>query len=278
MKIHIVSLQRSGSKSLYNSIHSALNKPLTFSNGDSLGEYLHCWSEYGYKFSFSATKPFDPTACILFRTHPEFGGYVGSNFTPAYHQGVLSWKPTDYKEVLSYADIEHRLKAIHLSRSLVVKTQLASLLEEFDPAQRVCIKNAVLDPSLFNRTIFLVPDDLERWLCSNYLCDHSGVFVQCKSQAEAAAAFKATPVTIPTEYLDLLSSRYRVHKNLACGADGLVIHTSALTSESTRTLLEFTLGIKVHVKDEKEFSAFDYSTMIKNYDGVIHAADQLRRA
>jgi hypothetical protein len=191
---------------------------------------------------------------------------------------VLSWKTTEYKEALTYAAIEHRLKAIHLSRSLVVKTQLASLLEEFEPPQRVCIKNAVLDPSLFSQTIFLVPDDLERWICSNYLCDHSGVFVQCKSQEEAAVAFKASPVTIPTEYLDLLSSRYRVHQNLACEADRLVIRTSDLTSESTRTLLEFTLGIKVHVKDEREFSAFDYSTMIKNYDEVIHAADQLRRA
>src|SRR5271168_3417978 len=101
MKVHIVSLQRSGSKSLYNAIHSAMVheelNPMTFDNGDHLGEFLHCWSEYGYKFGPTAQKPFDQNAEIVFRTRKDFESYHGTNFEPDFSDGILTWSPTGHK-------------------------------------------------------------------------------------------------------------------------------------------------------------------------------------
>src|SRR5271168_4224343 len=210
MKVHIVSLQRSGSKSLYNAIHKAMVtqelNPLMFDNGDTLGEFLHCWSEYGYKFGPTAQKPFDPNADIVFRTREEFFEYDGTNFTPRVDDGKLTWVPPTlkYQNQPRGQMFHKRVDILREVDSFVVKTQVASLFEDVYSTYRSEYESILFRSDLFTHTVFLTPDDPVKWLCSNYLCDHSGVFVKCTSQEEAALKFKEEPLTIPTEYMALL--------------------------------------------------------------------------
>jgi hypothetical protein len=282
MKVHIVSLQRSGSKSLYNAVHKAMVadrlNPLTFDNGDRLEEFLHCWSEYGYKFGLSAQKPFDQNSEIVFRTRDDFRAYKGTNFKPKFADGKLTWEPAKHLYERLFTAIRERLLILNRAQDFVVKTQVASLLEDVGfLLQQEEVEEYLFRDQLFTHTVFLIPDNVTKWMCSNFLCDYSGVFVQCKSQEEAAAQFKMTPVVIPKDYIVNLSNRYAHHMRLANTYRGFDLFTADLRDGCvTGDLADYLeLQTPLSIKDEQEFSAFDYSTMIANYDEVCDAAAKL---
>jgi len=273
MKVHIISLQRTGSKALESAIYKALDNPLSIEGGDPLGEFLHCWSYYGYKFGPSAKKPFDPAAEIVFKTHPKYEDYQGVAFDvlPCFEDGHsnLEWELVDHTDVLTSVDVSYRLGLIKKTdRNLVVKTQLASLYEDIGEDR---ISLSYLD-SIFDLTIFLSPSNPVQWLCSNFMCDASGVFVSCAQQSSFADYAKLNPLTIPEEYIRKLRTRYLRHQDMSLSySECMYFQTDDL--KNPKLIEDCFKDVLPDVKIEyvPEFSAFDYSTMIANYDEVREA-------
>lgn len=272
MKIHIISLQRTGSKALYKAVHNALDNPLKFTNGDELGEFLHCWSYYGYKFGRNAEKPFDKFAPIVFRTSSLYKEFEGKAFDVKESPWVnddLQWEERMHTDWLLQSDVADRLNICKNShRNLVVKTQLASLYEDLGGQS---LPTRELSES-FDSTIFLSPDDPTKWLCSNFLCDYSGIFTACDDQEAAAQELKAKPITAPLDYIRELKTRLRRHFELVNSGKfnpSIRLWTSELLNGYAESEIEISLGLKVKIDNTPEFSAFDYPSMIANYDQIV---------
>ncbi len=266
MKIHILSLQRTGSKNLYNAIHSKLPDPVVFSSGDTLGEVLHGWGAHGYKFGDHAQYPFDPRAEVVFRTAKDFDLYEGRNFYPCiFEDGQASWVEHEYQPTWEFEDaISVYYALMHQdTKDVLVKTQLMDGSFDDKTTQRLI--------EGWDWLISLTPKDPVRWVCSNYLCDVSGVFVPIKEQQVAAAEFQACRVTIPTTYIrekfKVLRSHWQVINRIKTPIIGLF--TEDLSTVKTIEKLRL-LGLgDIEVPLIKEFSAVDYRSMIFNYDEVM---------
>jgi hypothetical protein len=290
---HIVSLQRTGSKSLYNAIHEVIDNPLQYYappftregpiRDTSLGEFFHCWSHTGYKFGPAARFPFDPEADIHFRGQENFP--LNENLTSSFDvvprlDGTIGYERCDYRPQLTVKDVNRRialLQQVRDTRNFVIKTQLASLVEDLminplnEPSEFGALSIAM--NGLFDLTIAIIPDDPVRWLCSNYLCDISGVFVPGASQRKAADYYIDNPVTIPTYYIKLLTSRLSLHNSLVSKLPmAVVLKTTNLSDQKTNRMLNGLLDSKnVMVKYKQEFSSFNYEKMIVNFDEVVGA-------
>lgn len=288
---HIVSLQRTGSKQLYRALRGSYNKavdmrPCNPSEASlnridtSLGEFFHCWSHTGYKFGPSAAFPFDPQAEVYFRGQPDFhtrSETTSFDVVPRL-DGSIGYEPCDYRPNLTYQDVTRRvemLENVKGSRGFLVKTQMASLLEDlsavYDFVQLVTLMDRI--DALFDVKIILVPDDPIKWLCSNFVCDHSGVFVPGQQQQNAAISYRSEPLHIPRDYIDRLKLRLHSHMLLVGKAsDALVIRTCDLSTNRTQMLLRQVFNnSKILVSYEQEFSRYDYPRMIGNYNEVVEA-------
>lgn len=264
MKIHIVSLQRTGSKSLYNAIHAGLKNPLVFDTKDRLEEIFHGWGTSGYKFGAQADYPFDKKAEVIFRTSPNFDRYEGRNFKPQIIDGSAKWIHHDYMHHWdsNSALVLHKALLSQTTKDILVKSQLLDGSFPPDTVQDL-LKG-------WDYIVTITPKDALRWVCSNYLCDRSGIFVPIKEQQDAALAFEACRVIMPLPYVREKLSVLKRHWTVINNIKTPVIHlfTENLnTSQSQLTKLG--LGI-LDVPVVKEFSNSDYSTMIFNYDEVAN--------
>lgn len=280
MKIQIISLQRTGSKSLEKAIQEKLPNRLRFDNGDELGEILHLWGEHGYKFGPAAQRPFDKDAEILFHTNKDFAEFKGTNFTPLVTEKTIRWEPIEYQEELDLKkSVSIKTALMHqadlLKKDLIIKSQLAFI--EYSTSQMVQVING------WDALVFLTPSDIPRWVCSNYLCDTTGIFAPVKEQQDAANNLIKDPVTIPRAYIlektNLLNKHYtlqRVVKRLMSPTKRtrvLNLTTESLNSAVTKyQLRDLKLGA-LEIPVVQEFSNLNYHEMIKNYADVCSIAD-----
>lgn len=271
MKIHILSLQRTGSKSLLNAIHKALMAPLHIVDlvGDRrpLGEFFHLWEAHGYKFSPNSYAPY--TDGVVFRTAQNFDSYKGVNFIPvARDVDSLGWELYPYVPKLQAKHIQYLrvLLSVHQESNYVVKTQIATLAEDcVDP--RSTWLPSVLEG--FDLTINLVPTDLVKWICSNYACDTSGVFVPCPEQESSLSEFKARKLVMPPDYVHRMLTRLREHDLLVAGTPNVVtVKTDDLCDVEAMRVLGERIGAPLHVEHPKEFSADGYEDLFSNYHDI----------
>lgn len=261
MKVHLVSLQRTGSKNLEAAISSNLKNQLTVS-GDPLGEFLHCWYKRGYKFGKGAAKPFDQDAAVLFRTDPHYDAYDGSYFDVVSINGQLDWVETPSHFAYATApDVYGALALLNTDKDVLVKTQLASLMEDTGVDLTPIMDN-------FDLNVGLVPSDTLRWLCSNFICDKTGVFVPGSVQRSYAEHLSKHPVDIPTSYVQLLMARLVRHRLLVSSLP-FVLNTEDLYEGNEKLdQLEAATGWTLNVPQTREFSNFAYEKMISNYNQV----------
>lgn len=270
MKIHIISLQRTGSKNLYNAIHSKLPDPLVFNSGDTLGEILHGWGSQGYKFGLNAQYPFDPQASVMFRTAKDFDLHQGRNFYPVISDNTASWMNFGYDEGWGPEDslsIHHAL--MHQTKDVLVKTQLMDGSFDAKTVQRL-LEN-------WDWVVTITPKDPVRWVCSNYLCDVSGVFVPVKEQQVATSEFQISRVVVPMDYVRAKFKALKAHWKIIndIKTPMISVFTEDLTAvKTTERLRSLGLG-DIEVPLIKEFSSVDYRTMIFNYDEVMCEAANL---
>jgi hypothetical protein len=271
MKVHIVSLQRTGSKSLLNAVHNALKAPLHFKDitgtRTTLGEFFHLWEGHGYKFSTRSYAPYVDE--VVFRTAPNFKSYKSANFLPV-HGDVdsLEWDSFPYINQLRAKHIHYLrvLLSMYHDSNYVVKTQIATLAEDcVDPISHWLL--AVLED--FDLTINLVPSDLVKWVCSNYVCDTTGVFVPCASQDNARAAIKAEKLVMPADYVHKMLERLRSHDRLIAGTPNVwTIKTEDLSDPLAMAALGARIGGVIEIEHPKEFSAEGYEVLFNNYDDI----------
>jgi hypothetical protein len=249
MKIHIVSLQRTGSKSL----EKAIAKKYA---ATALGEFLHGWEQHGYKFGASAERPFDPNAPIWFHTHPDFHS-IGEfkNFEPKVDrsgefEGVLTYTPCSYWSDSILALVGSRISVLNELFScenferVVVKTQLVYLLEQVPELYRsdLCRKLK----GLFDFSVGIYPSDVRRWVWSNLLADHTGIFVPGTDMEAAIETLRRQQIHIPVSSVRPLLTRLKIHKQLMTSCD-LVVRTEAIN--------DLGLIFDLPVPADREFSA-----------------------
>lgn len=271
MKVHIVSLQRTGSKSLLNAVHSALKAPLHFKDlvggRSTLGEYFHLWEAHGYKFSQSSYAPYVDD--VVFRTAANFDSYKGLNFIPIPGDvDSLQWDNYPYINRLQAAHLNYLrvLLSMYHDSNYVVKTQLATLAEDcIDPASHWL-------PSVmsgFDLTINLVPSNLVKWVCSNYVCDITGVFVPCAAQDNARKSIKAAKLVMPADYVHKMLERLRSHDRLVAGTPNVwTIKTDDLSDPTVMASLGVKIGGIIKIEHPKEFSTEGYDKLFDNYDDI----------
>lgn len=283
MNVHIISLQRTGSKSLYEAVCAAVPDRAMIQREDGaeeLGEFFHCWSFYGYKF-LNSRYPFDPQGRILFRTHPDYDATVGDAYQVHYANYQLQWlRHHETATQLTLTDVRQRSALLHVmtarDKSVVVKTQLASLNEELklQYSEYELLEQLVFQ---FDRTIILYPKDVVKWVCSNFVADHTGIFAACADQAKATSALRSTKVVIPETYIATLMDRLRRHyvlkEHLNKKSVVLNLATEDLSSIETKSKLRAYLGCEVNVRQEREFSQVPYDQLIANYDEVVAIAN-----
>ena len=266
MKVHILSLQRTGSKSLQAAIHCALENPLTIGN-HHLDEFFHGWPFHGYKFGVDARNPFDKDAAILFRTHPDFSAYEGQSFMPVARHHSMCYVECPYAEQLTDKHIYYlrTLLDLYPSRNYVVKTQITTLMSDVNAPNDLWM-DAVLKG--FDVTINLVPSDLVKWLCSNYACDYTGIFAPCPEQE---AARKTQKLTMPATYAQTLLRRLGIHNRLLAALPNVVhLKTSDLVDLNVgQKLCELLRVPGLAIQHPKEFSADGYETLFTNYDEIV---------
>lgn len=284
MKVHIVSLQRTGSKSLQKAVHNALDKPLSVlhAHGSShLGEFFHGWEFHGYKFGPDASRPFDPDDEIVFRTAEGFDAYKGRSFIPVAYGSGFVYLSYPYQEELEPRHLSYlrvMLDRFH-DRNYVIKTQLGSLYE--DVAAEGSRVDEWLDEVMLGHTltINLLPSNLVDWVCSNYVCDTTGIFAPCDAQDKARTEFKAS---IPERYVRKMMGRLDQHTRLvdrySIRSDMKLIHitTDSLSDPATLAVLAQHLGVAVAdlvIDHPKEFSAEGYEKLIANYSDIQSIID-----
>jgi len=283
MKVHITSLQRTGSKSLQQAIHNALDNPLTIvhaGGSSNLGELFHGWEFSGYKFGHNARYPFDPAADIVFRTAANFDEYQGKSFIPVGNNDWLSYMEYQYAEELTENHVAYIrvLLDAYSNRSYVVKTQLSSLYEDvcFDGAAESWLSNVNRG---FDVLIDLTPSNLVNWICSNFVCDTTGIFAPCPAQQEAGTQFKSA---IPVNYVRRMMSRLMQHHRLLNrfapnkGTKVIRLTTDQLSDPHVVAHLARQLDIdfqKLVIKHTKEFSAEGYEKLIENYKDIQSMID-----
>lgn len=277
MKVHILSLQRTGSKSLLNAVHNALKAPLHITDlvGERrpLGEFFHLWEAHGYKFSPSSYAPY--VDGVVFRTAEGFDDYRGVNFIPvAGDVDSLTWSIYPYVKRLQSQHIQYLrvLLSVYHDSNYVVKTQIATLAEDcVDP--RSTWLPAVLEG--FDLTINLVPSDLVKWVCSNYACDVTGVFVPCEAQETERNEMKARKLVMPADYVHRLLTRLREHDLLVAGTPNVItVKTDDLSNPKAMASLSERIGAPLNVEHTKEFSADGYAELFANYDDIKRMVSQ----
>lgn len=257
MNIHILSHRRSGSKSLASALER-LNPGLK--THKSLSEILHLPFMHEYKFGRSSVEPFG--AEVYFHTQAGFDTVPSVNFFPRFGD-TLFWEPVAYQYVYSWATAEQLLRDYlqHYEGqgSLVVKTQAGYLHRKGARTAEVL--------SLFERTILLRPRNFTRWVCSNWCCDHTGIFVNIPRQAEASTSI---PKKIPASYVHRLLREDQHLQDLACRTPHLALITEELSTEHTSQLLKTYLGTPdpVVVPKESEYEVLNYETFFTNYQEV----------
>ncbi len=279
MKVHILSLQRTGSKSLQTAIHRALSNPLAFNTRlgtQELAEYFHGWGFTGYKYGGNARIPADPDTAVLFRTHPDFKNYFGSSFIPTTSDEFLMWEPYPYQEQLTYEHLAYLrvlLDKFHY-RNYVVKTQITTLLEDVEAKAKASdIVDLVTRGS--DVLINLVPSDIVKWLCSNYACDATGIFVPCPEQK---AARESTKLTMPYDYVKKQLDRLSVHSFVTARFKNIhTISTDSMAETSTQRLLSELVGGNVVIPNVKEFSADGYEKLFTNYGEIREMIESFKR-
>jgi hypothetical protein len=267
MKVHILSMQRTGSKSLQDAINTALGRTLTIGSEKHLGEYFHGWSFHGYKFGYEAVKPFDPEHAILFRTHPHFKDFSGSSFLPVARHHSMCYVECHYEEVLTDQHIYYLRTLLNRYREFnyVVKTQIVTLMGDVEAPNDLWM-DAVLKG--FDVTINLMPSDLVKWLCSNFACDYTGIFAPCPEQEEAR---KTTKMAMPEDYARRMLRRLDVHKRLVNALPNVIhVETDKLSDPATLSALCTALKVSdLTIKHPKEFSAGGYETLFANYNEIV---------
>jgi hypothetical protein len=273
MKVHILSLQRTGSKSLLSAIHNALEAPLHFKDVTGartpLGEYFHAWEAHGYKFSQRSHAPYVDE--VVFRTAANYKAYKGVNFIATSGDvDSLAWANYHHLEHLTAEHINYLgvLLSLYSDSNYVVKTQIATLAEDCIDTLHTWLPS-VLDG--YDLTINLVPADIVKWVCSNYACDVTGVFVPCAAQDKARASLNENKMTMPLEYIRRIMSRLREHRGLVANAKNVwTITTDDLSKPEFVAALSARLGAPVTIEHPKEFSAQGYEEMFSNYADIVH--------
>lgn len=278
MKVHILSLQRTGSKSLLNAVHNALEAPLHFKDitgaRTTLGEYFHAWEAHGYKFSPRSYAPYVDE--VVFRTAAGYTAYKGVNFIAASGDvDSLTWANYHHLEHLTAEHINYLrvLLSLYSDSNYVVKTQIATLAEDCIDTVHAWLPS-VLDG--YDLTINLVPADIVKWVCSNYACDVTGVFVPCAEQDKARASLNDNKMTIPIGYIRRLMGRLREHRGLVANAKNVwTITTEDLSNPQFVDELSKRVGAQVTIEHPKEFSAQGYEEMFSNYADIVCDVNEL---
>lgn len=134
-----------------------------------------------------------------------------------------------------------------------MKTQLCYLLDHIPSHYRSDLCRKI--HSLFDFTVGIYPEDEHRWVWSNLLADHTGIFVPGSDMNQAIEELKRNPIYIPISAVRTLLLRLRAHKLLMPTCD-LVVRTESIS----------TLGaiFDFDVPADREFSSVSPKAVVAN--------------
>lgn len=264
--IHIISLPRSGSKSLEAAVSQG--EILKYESGAPLGEYFNGYG--AHRFKFFGDQPFikrDLSDAVPFND-PRFFDTSLKSFIPKYdiEKDVFEWAPTHYRTLHSLPylmDLGSQLyrACAYTRKRIVLKTQYAEILNLWEGNEVDAIEFIT---SVFRgeSVIFLYRKDLISWVCSNFFAKGTGIYangpsmqliVQDQEKAKISEDFML-------QQLSLLKRHFRLYKSIQYTA----IRVDELDCEVESWLSDL-LAMDVRIPEVKEFSNIDYSSRISNY-------------
>lgn len=282
---HVLSLQRTASKSLVSTLSSLLDpKNTVLLAGEPLAEFLHYWSLHDFRFAGQLTKPFGHEEDVVFyKTHPCFNHPTNIQFEYVQTGDQATGYAFDYSPVPvgperprleSFLQCLELLRRVNPSHSqFVLKTQLAHLLHQLTGVYR----NVVLD-SLANfhdenqiTTVKLSRKSGLDWLCSMALTDASGIFIPCRAQSLALENFVQNPFPVSPGKVDAWVSMWNKHET-TISADNTFFDTDLSKPQVLRTRRGPKFVTIPASTKPLEFSSVDYSKTIANYGYLRHVA------
>ncbi len=288
-RFHVISLQRSASKSLVNLLDLYCQEAPGFNlsvEGKPLSEYLHAWGQYGFKYDTSLASPYAPDAKgkIWFHDSPGFEFKTGKSFRPLFdpESKQFKWQEASYlktydKETFRQTlDYLHRVVSEHSDANFVLKTQLASMFDS--PTQDLNFGQVVAALIDFHfdhgvQCIGLIRSDPAEWIMSNYLADLTGVFVPGKAQRDVIQTLRDQPTHIPPDYVFMkMLPKWVMHKRMCQMMCKVTIHSDYLSHPDELAkvldLPKLSYEQKASVPSEREFSAGVYKELIVNVDQI----------
>lgn len=281
---HVLSLQRTASKSLVSSLSQLLRNKRVLLAGEPLAEFLHCWSLHDFQFANHLTKPFGHQDDVVFyKTHPRFNH--PSNIQFEYVKGFsddtsysFEYRPVPVvkrrSKLQSFSDALSLLTSLPTPSNFVLKTQLAHLLCSLPLEHQEYVRLALKD---FHEKHSVTTIKLRRrsgldWLCSMALTDASGVFIPCKAQSVALENFVQSPLLVDTAKIDEWVVMWNKHETEITADNSFfdtdLARTNVLKTRRSRSLVVLPSSSNMPL----EFSAVDYSKTISNYDYLQHVA------
>lgn len=267
---HIISLQRTASKALVSALHSRLkNQPEYLSiQGEPLAELIHNWPRTQYTFSPGLDRPFGhDDDVVYFRTHPKFRdpGNIQFNLTYDRDANFFKWTPDT---AVRYADLDlgaYGLLKAHSYRPFVLKTQLASLLASHQSQSEA--DTFLLDLHKMHRqnsvyAIHLTRENPIEWAESMLVSEHTGMFIDSKSQRDAKTRLIENPMHVTFEQIERLNRLWLRHMALKSFCDISLTDTQLQSNFSVN-------GFDIEPPPRiPEFSTENYSDLIANHNQV----------
>lgn len=284
---HVLSLQRTASKSLVSSLSLLIRSKRVLLAGEPLAEFLHCWSLHDFQFACHLTKPFGHQEDVVFyKTHPKFNH--PSNIQFEYVRGFsddesysFEYSPVPVVEgrskLQSFIDALGLLNQLPAQPNFVLKTQLAHFLHSLSLQDQKYVLVALKD---FHERHAVTTIKLRRrsgldWLCSMALTDASGVFIPCKAQTVALDNFVQSPLVVDKSKVEEWVEMWNTHETEVTAENSFfdtdLARTNVLKTRRSRSLVVLPRSFTVPL----EFSAVDYTKTISNYDYLQHVSKTL---
>lgn len=281
---HVLSLQRTASKSLVNSLSQLIRYKPVLLAGEPLSEFLHYWSLNDFQFASHLSEPFGHQEDVVFyKTHPKFNHPSNIQFeyvrtlsndeTPSFSYKAVP-VVTDRPKLQNFSEALGFLKALPAQPNFVLKTQLAHLLYGLPSDHQNYVLASLKD---FHEKYAVTTIKLRRrsgldWLCSMALTDASGVFIPCKAQSVALSSFVQSPLVVDHAKVDEWVKMWNRHETEVTADNSFfdtdLARTNVLKTRRSRSLVVLPSSSTMPL----EFSAVDYTKTISNYDYLQHVS------
>ena len=179
MQYLILGLQRTGTKVLEKALHDKLKgKPtyLGFEGGHPLGEFLHSWESWAYRFTHQLTKPWGSPHKDTFYLHdPQFQQLIDwRQFESLYSESTqgFSWRELSAPKFNSPFNSFRKWLACLKNRNWVMKIQSGLPYSRLTANELDLVRMEL--PLLTVVSVF--PENVPDWICSFWLASRTSAF------------------------------------------------------------------------------------------------------